>query len=166
MKTGEASNILGVATNTLKNWIENPLVSHFFSPSAKGEHGAPQRLFTESDILLLNTIRQLRTSGVDSWDAIAAYLDSGKRDQEFPQNAVSVDSRTIPLPQAEQSAKAVATLAERDAALRQVEELRTKLTQVEKERDEIRERLTQQIIELNRQIGRLEGHLESRDEKN
>jgi DNA-binding transcriptional MerR regulator len=157
VKTGEASNLLGVDIKTLKNWISHELLSQFFSEGARAEHGSPHRVLTESDVLVLNTIRHLRTSGITEWTGIAEYLESGKREQSFPQNAIAVDTRTIPLPQAEQSAKAMATMAERDAAMRRVQELESQLSKVETKNAE----QNAEIIRLNREIGKLEGLLEA-----
>lgn len=171
MKTGEAAKLLDVATNTVKNWIDNPSVSNLFSLGARGEHGGAQRVLTESDILILNTIRHLRNiDGLMDWDEIAERLNDGEREQEFPQNAISGDPRTIPLPQAEQSAKAMATMAERDAALKRVSELEREIIRIRDEREKDRERyetqirdLNELIAKLNREIGRLEGRFEARD---
>ena len=60
MKTGEAAKILGVDRTTIINWIENRGLDRFFSPSAAGSDGATQRMLTESDLLVLNTIRARR----------------------------------------------------------------------------------------------------------
>lgn len=181
MKTGEAAKLLGVDTSTIRNWIHHPLLTRFFSESAKNEHGGAQRLLTDADVLVLNTIRSQRVDGVDDWRAISVFLESGQRNQEFPQNAITVDPRTIPLPQAEQSARAMATLAERDGALARIEELTTevqtlkqRIAEVEKERDTVKENLLREMAELNqqrmreiaelsRQIGRLEGLLEAKN---
>ncbi|HEX2621949.1 MAG TPA: MerR family transcriptional regulator [Phototrophicaceae bacterium] len=160
MKTGEAAKILGVDAITVRRWIERDELKMFFSAGARGEHGAAQRLLTESDLLVLNTIRALRTNGNMEWGGVVVYLNTGQRDQEFPQNAIAVDPRTVPLPQAEQSARAMATLAERDAALRRVAELETRLAKAEHKTDE----QNAEIIRLNREIGRLEGLIEA--EKN
>jgi DNA-binding transcriptional MerR regulator len=171
MKTGEAAKLLGIDVGTVRNWIDHPAISPYFSQSAKGEHGGTQRLLTESDILTLNTIRSLRSENVSDWYEIAEYLESGKREQEFPTNAISADPRTIPLQQAEQSARAMATVAERDAALARVNELTVKVRDLEKElddakqeRDTIKEQFLREIANLNRQIGRLEGLLEAAKE--
>jgi len=174
MKTGEAAKLLSVDVSTIRKWIDHPLIIEFFSVSAKGEHGSSHRLLTESDILVLNTIRALRTGHDADWDEIAAYLESGEREQEFPMNAISVDTRTIPMPQAEQSAKAMGTLAERDAAIQRVEELTERVKLLEREKEELREKLTREkeeikdqlmreIMELMLRIGRLEGKLEVHD---
>jgi DNA-binding transcriptional MerR regulator len=174
MKTGEAAKLLGTDVSTIRKWIDHPQINRFFSVSAKGEHGSSHRLLTEADILVLNSIRSLRALHNADWGEITTYLDSGDREQEFPSNAISVDTRTIPMPQAQQSAKAMATLAERDAALRRVEELSERVDQLEQEKEELRERLThekeevkeqlmREIMELMLRIGRLEGKLETRD---
>ncbi len=183
MKTGEAAKLLDVAINTVKNWIDHPSVVDYFSPGARGVHGGSQRVLIEADILILNTIRHLRNiDSVTDWDEIAVRLSKGEREQEFPQNAISADPRTIPLPQAEQSAKAMATMAERDLALKRVEELETEVnrlrsmyeeqirsiqdqhkTEVQQLRGEnisIREQLLREISKLNREIGRLEGQMQ------
>lgn len=171
MKTGEAAKLLGVDVGTVRNWIDHPASVPYFSQSALGKHGGAQRLLTESDILVLNTIRSLRAKNISDWAEIVRYLETGNREQDFPANAISMDMRTIPLPQAEQSAKAMATLAERDAALvrvseliAKVQELEEKLTASEKEKIVIREEFLREISQLNRQIGRLEGRLEASKE--
>src|SRR5690606_1610950 len=112
MKTGEASSILGIDRSTLHNWINERGLRQFFSPSATGADGSAHRTLTEADVLVLNTIRAARAQNM-SWEEIAERLNSGHREQEFPLNAISADRRTIPLQQAEQSARAMATLAER-----------------------------------------------------
>lgn len=158
MKTGEVAKILGVDAITVRRWIEREELNPFFSEGAKGEHGAAQRLLTESDVLVLNTVRALRTGDkVAEWRDIATYLESGERVQQFPQNAISADPRTIPLPQAEQSARAMATMAERDAALRKVNELESQLKEVRAENKE----LIREMMDLRQKIGKLEGLLEA-----
>ena len=178
MKTGEAAKLLDLASNTLKNWIENPAVTRFFSPGAKGLHGGAQRVLTESDILILNTIRHLRNiNSISDWEAIAESLETGNREQEFPINAINVDTRMIPIPHAEVSAKYMATVAERDAALDRVEGLAVELTRLraeyedklEKERSGRRnavDDLQQKIAQLNREMGRLEATIEMMKQKN
>lgn len=184
MKTGEAAKLLGVDVSTVRNWIHHPLFEQYFSESARHQHGGTQRILTESDILVLNTIRHRRASGAE-WSVIQEFLETGRRVQEFPANAISVDPRLIPIPQAEQAARTLAMVAERDAALAKVNELADKLERVEREKEELRAKLTQekevvrqeltqqmeavrrellqQIIDLNRQIGRLEGRLEEKE---
>lgn len=183
MKTGEASKILGIDRSTLHDWINGRGLQQFFSPSATGADGGTQRILTEADILVLNTIRTCRAENM-KWEAIAAHLNTGHREQEFPLNAVSVDKRTIPLQQAEQSARAMATVAERDAALTQVNELKDEIRQLQerlaeelaakeamkeallREMSETRENLLREIGELQRQAGneeRLEQELVDRN---
>jgi len=165
VKVGEAARIFGVDSSTVRNWINHPTLTTFFSPSARNEHGGAQRVLNEPDILILNTIRARRAAG-DDWQAIAAYLDSGEREREFPANAISVDTRVISVPHAEQSARAMAIMAERDAALKRVEELTARVEQAEQEKEEIREKLTQEIKQLLRELGRLEGLLEAKKQEN
>ena len=179
MKTGEAAKILGVDRNTIYNWTQNPDLSRFFSPGARMEDGTTQRILTESDLLILNSIRAKRSEGIVEWDEIARILDDGYRAREFPQNAISADPRTVSVPQAEQSAMALGTLRERDTALaridelnEEVEELKALTQRLQQEKEEavqrlqeekaaLHESLLREIADLNKQIGRLEGRLEA-----
>lgn len=171
MKTGEAAALLGVSINTARNWIDREELSHFFSDGAKGKHGGAQRVLSESDILMLNTIRHLRNvENINDWQIILERLEDGFRIQEFPDNAISGDPRVIPLPQAQQSAMAAATLAQRDLALDRIDELTDELARVRQEYDmrlklerERNDELQQQIAQLNREIGRLEARLDDDD---
>lgn len=163
MRSGEAAKILGVDRNTIYNWTQNPEFSHFFSPGAKMEDGSAQRILTQSDLLVLNTIRTKRGQGIADWKEIAAVLESGERVQEFPQNAISADPRTVPIYQAEQSAKALATVTERDQILEN-------LAKAEKEiarRQEIEEQLREEIAKLQEKLGGLAERLirEERDSR-
>ncbi len=166
MKTGEAAKILGVDRTTIINWIENRGLSKYFSASATGADGSAHRILTESDLLILNTIRRLRSNNLE-WQEILENLETGNRERDFPQNAISGDPRTIPVTQAEVSARAMATVAERDAALSriqemaaEIEDLRETVERLQQEKDAQREEHYKQIIDLNRLIGRLEGQLE------
>src|SRR5688500_7882658 len=95
MKTGEAAKVLGVDPKTIRNWIDDARLSRFFSVSALGQDGSIQRILTDSDLLVLNTIRAMKARGTTDWNDIASYLESGKREEVFAQNAVSADPRTI-----------------------------------------------------------------------
>lgn len=161
MRTGEAGNILGVDGRTVKNWIDHPALSRFFSITARGEHGGTHRILTDSDLVILNTVRHLRHLEKKEWEDIAKALDDGLRESDIPQNAASIDTRTVPLQQAEQSAKAMATLAERDAALARVQQLESQMEKLQDKNDA----LMRELQEMNRQIGKLEGLLEAYQKK-
>ena len=185
MKSGELAAALGVTPDTVKNWAKHPVLEKFFSEGAKGEDGSFQRTFNESDVLVISTIHHLRTGGTTDWEEIAQRIEDGVRHQEFPQNAIAADPRTIPIQQAEQSAKAAATVAERDAALKRVNDLELQIVTIEsqhrqeieqlraetkeevdgirREYEEKMEKLYQEVRQLLREIGRLEGRLETRD---
>lgn len=133
MRTGEIAKILGIDRATIYKWIAHPQLKQFFSREARGEGGTTQRLLMESDAAVLNTIRGLRTSGNSDWGEIARMLEEGYRITEFPQNAITSDSRVIPLAQARQAAEIVAMKGERDTALQQLSDLRSQLYQVQQE---------------------------------
>ena len=184
MKTGEAAALLGVSINTARNWLDRQELTHLFSEGAKGTHGGAQRVLSETDVLVLNTVRHLRNvDNVTEWPDIVRQLDADYRVQEFPQNAISADPRVIPLPQAEQSARAAATLAQRDEALVRVNELETEIerlrdelkTERDKHREDIerllkesnqdKQELNERVAQLQRELGRAEAKLEILQER-
>jgi hypothetical protein len=178
MKTGKAGDLLGVDGKTLKNWIDMGEFTKFFSDSAMGKHGRPQRDLTESDLLVLNTIRVQRTSGNTNWQAIVELLETGYRDTDLPAAAMTVDTGAAPL---QQYLKALGTAAEKDAALAlirqkdaEIERLVLQVEKLEKEKIEIKEALLRElerekmelmraflreIGDLREEIGRLKGQL-------
>lgn len=158
MRSGELAKLLGVSDQTLLNWMKEPGVHKHLSPEALGKAGNVQRIFLESDVLVMNTIRTLRANGTSSWDEIGRILDTDHREREFPQNAMATDMRTIPVPQAKQAAEYAVLIQERDLALRRIDELNAELA---KERTE-KEKLLREMNELYRTIGRLEGRLETK----
>lgn len=157
MRIGELASALGVSRDAIMGWMDNPELNHFFSDGALLKAGGSQRVFTENDVLILNTIRHMRNAEkIRDWSLIAQRIEAGQLEQDFPQNAITTDNRTIPLPQAEQSARAAATLAERDAALARVKELEQALANEQAGRRSDMERFLRELAELRYTIGRLE----------
>jgi DNA-binding transcriptional MerR regulator len=141
MKTGELAKILGVDRKTIRNWIDDYGLQKFFSASALGTDGNIHRTLTEADVLVLNTIHHKRTNSVNDWNEIKDYLESGERQTEFPTNAIGHSRRTIPVEQAEQAARTLATIAERDAVLARVTQLEGEVERLLLENGELREKL-------------------------
>lgn len=186
MKTGELAKYLGISDETLRNWTVQDELSTYLSDDARGVSASAQRYFAQSDIEVLITVATLRNrDNVTDWMQIEQFLKSGKRYTDFPAAHLSFDSRTVSMTQAEHSAKAMATLSERDAALKRVDELQTQIANLQKahreevdrlrqelkdqrkeHREEMREvdreyrdemnKLHEKIAELNRELGRLE----------
>ncbi len=91
MRIGKACKALGgIDNDTIKNWIERPELAKFFSSTAHGD-GRTQREISESDLIILNTVRSLRVTGTSDWVEIAARLDGGYRDAELPMEAAFVE---------------------------------------------------------------------------
>lgn len=87
--------------------------------------GNAHRTYTESDVLILNTVRELtERSNPINWDEIAQVLSTGYRNQQFPKNAISRDDRLVPMPQAEQAANMMVAIQQRDAALAEAERMK------------------------------------------
>jgi transketolase len=102
----------------------------------------------ESDVLVLNTVRMMRAKGIDDWDEIHDVLESGHREQEFPQNAIVTDMRTIPIMQAKQAADYAVIVHERDAALELAKRLEVQLEVAIQREKELAEKFEQARAEL------------------
>lgn len=156
MKTGKVGKLFGIDQKTVSNWTDHPLLRRFFSKEALGDDGQTQRDYSESDLLVLNTIRAERAKN-SSWLEIAAILEAGTLDQNFPPTALLVES-AVPL---QQYGKMMTLMTERDSALKEVERL--------KQENELKtvtiESLQREIQKLNREIGKLEGKIEMLEEQ-
>src|SRR4051812_8692257 len=120
MKTGEAAKLLGIDPKTIVNWMERPEFKKYFSPTARKE-GIKQRILTDNDFAILNTIRHSTTDGNIAWADIAAIIDSGELERDIPTNASFSDTRTVPEPQVRESMRALQIAAERDQLVLQVD---------------------------------------------
>lgn len=166
MRTGEAARRLGVDRTTVVNWIAHETLSDLFSPEARGVDRT-QRVLNDDDVALLATVHVLRTrDDITDWDMIREYLETGKRESLPPLDGVSTTSTTVSRPYAEQSAKAAATVAERDTALEEIQRLRNELTTQDERHQHKVSSLYEEIRQLEREIGRLSALLEVEREKN
>lgn len=164
MRSGELAKLLNVSDQTLINWMSRPEIRPFLSDTAAGESGNTQRIYTEGDVLVLNTVRTLRAKGIQNWDEIQKKLEDGEREQEFPQNAIVTDNRTIPLPQAKQAAEYAIVIEQLKASQERVNALELLLNESKQEKTVLQEK----IYTLLREIGNLEGvvkYLESKMKK-
>ena len=164
--TGQAAKRLGVDRKTIIDWIEHEGLSQFFSDSARKKHGSAHRQLTDADMLALNTIRHLRNvQEVSDWSVIGEYLNSGKREAEYPQSRLTMDTTTVTLPEAEQSVRAAATMAERDTALARIDELQDEIERMRSEHKQETDALHKRIEDLQRELGRTEAKLEILQER-
>lgn len=178
MKIGEIAQKLGIDKGTVYNWTDRDEFVDLFTPEARKAAGNSHRVYSDADVAVLTTIHALRNQeGINDWGEIEQVLRSGQRITDIPVNRIASDPRVVSVSQAEQSARAAATLAERDAALARVQELEDQLDgirdghreEIERLKIEYKEalnderdradKLHDQISKLNREIGRLEGEL-------
>lgn len=177
MKTGEAAKRIGVDRSTITNWIDHPLLSRFFSSEATNSREQSHRELSFEDMDVLNTINYLRNvENIPEWEDISDYLDTGRRHTEYPVSGRSLDTKTVTVDEAQQLANAKAVLAERDAAIQQIDELRNQIEALKSEHKEALEqtrkeykseidKLQIEVRQLLREIGRLEGQLESQSKE-
>jgi len=173
MRPANVAQMLGVSAKTITAWTDHPTLSPFFSADT-GSDNSRQREYTEHDVFVLNTIRIERARNT-SWEDIAKMLRNGVLDRDLPASSLLVKS-TVPVAQYE---RFIALTNERDAALKEVDRLSQELRQRDEamermrhERDEtldmirrenniLLDSLRNEVRQLNREIGRLEGRLES-----
>ena len=160
MRSGELAKLLGVADQTLLNWMKEKEVKHLFSREALGSAGSVQRIYTEEDAIILNSIRELRSTGTNDWREIAKLLSDGFRILEFPKNALITDTRVIPVPMAEQATQLAQVLQERDSALERATELSKELEDERAGHKKDNEQSQSELRRLEREIGKLEGRIE------
>jgi DNA-binding transcriptional MerR regulator len=192
MKTGKVAKAFGIDRKTVTNWTDMPQLVKFFSPEAQGIDRT-QRDYLEPDLLVINTIRAKRNQSMD-WDDIESFLESGDRERELPASAMLVET-TAPIAQygrivelqtaLEAVEEQIEVYQEEMDRLRQEIDKRDREHQLrvdqvrEEERQKARlqeseerktaqereEKLNKDIIELNRQIARLEVRIEFIQEK-
>lgn len=162
MTSGEVADMLGVKPQTIRNWVNNPILNEFFSPAAR-DKTRTRADFTQHDLYILNTINTLSRRGT-AWTVIAEQLHADALVTELPNRAAIVERLETT---AEQAARMMATSMERDKALAAVADLQTKLletlervAQIERERNDMREQLLREIADPREQIGFLKGKLD------
>lgn len=149
MRIGEVSALLGLDKGTIYNWMDIPEVAEHLSPSAAGKDGAAQRTFTQEDAAVLNTIRAMKAQNRRRpWSEIIERLAAGDLINEFPTTAVSMDSRTVPMPLVEQSMKLVAVRQERDSLIVENQKLSNKIVELSAKIDD----LTVEILNREREL--------------
>lgn len=162
MKIGELARLLGVDRTTIHNWTKEKALERFLSPSARGDE-TTHRIFTAQDADVLNTVRHLKAENrTIGWDDIARVLDNGTRMTNYPKTSMSMDTAVVSVPQAQQAAEVLVLKSQLENKVQEVEKLESQL-QSERERND---ELMKRIGDLQREIGRLEGRLESQNSKN
>lgn len=176
MKTGELADRIGVKSQTIRNWANHDLLKRYWSDGATGRDNASQRHYNDEDIRVAITIHTLRNrDNVEDWQAIADYLASGKRYDQWPGNSRGFDQGVVSVTAAEQSAKAAANLAALQELQSQLAVLQNEIQRLRDENQQLRgehrkevndlhdryqdriARLYAQIADLNRELGRKEG---------
>lgn len=161
MKTGEVAKMMGLNPKTITNWTDQEDLTFFFSEEARrSDETSSQREYSEEDVLIINTIRVHKTRQ-NTWKDVAKILSTGHRETDFPISAALTKS----ISPADQVAAMMLIKAERDTALAQLQDSMFEIDRLRKELKEQREESSKEIIELNRQIARLELRLEMLQEQ-
>ena len=156
MKTGEVAKMMGLNPKTITNWTDQEDLMFYFSDEARRDDGSgSQREYIEDDIFVINTIRVHKTRQ-NTWRDVAKILATGHRETDLPITA----TLTKTISPADQVAAMMLIKAERDTALAQLQDSMFEIDRLRKEIKEQRDESNKEIIELNRQIARLELRLE------
>jgi len=149
VKIGEVADQLGVTTQTIRNWVKRPALSSLFSPGAIGVPGNPAD-FTESDFILLNSVRVLMDREKGAWDKVEAQLVEGWRETLLPERAAAV---------AVSNNSAMQLAARAQSAEDQRITLTERLAGLERRLDAEQDRHREDIERLTREIGDAKGEL-------
>ncbi len=148
--------MMGLNPKTITNWTDQEDLIVFFSEGAtRNDDTSSQREYSEDDVLVINTIRVNKTRQ-NTWKDVAKLLATGHREADFPITA----TLTKTISPADQVAAMMLIKAERDTALAQLQDATFEIERLRKELKQEREQSNKSIIELNRQIARLELRLE------
>jgi len=165
MKTGDLSKLFGVNEATIRNWTEQ--FSGFLSNSAR-KINTGQRMFDESDMLVMATVASLRNENV-SLEDIQHRLEAGERVEHPGVANFGVDTRMVPAAAVEQIIDATelkTELAQVKAAYQQALEIldreRVQHGQAREKFENKIDALQEEIKKLQREIGQLEGELNYR----
>ena len=172
-KPGDIATALGVSISSIRNWTDQREFQEFLSDMAKrtGSYtNAKQREYTQQDLYVINTIARQKTR-FNVWGDVAEYLRDGNLDTELPASAALVQPTA-----AESFADAIMLRQQLDVMVKSLSDaedeinfLRDRVDEIrEEERQKAREKETEdrkEIIELNRQIARLELRIELMQEK-
>ena len=169
MKMSKVAKMIGVDRRTIYNWVTHESLSHLFSEGARNEG---DRELDEQDIFVINTINHLRQNVTTDWEEIAEKIEEGYQVTDLSIGATDVDTGKTPL---QQFTRALAIAQERDAALKQLEEVRRELSEIEtrheQKLDEVRqyyeeklgeeqERRREEVERLMRVASEREGRLQ------
>ena len=93
IRIGEVADMLGITTQTIRNWLKNDEIKVLFSDGAQPLHGK-QHEFTPEDVQLINSIYSITNTGNYDWRSISENLRAGWRESHLPARAalVGVDS--------------------------------------------------------------------------
>lgn len=161
MKTGDVAKMMGLNPKTITNWTDQEDLNIFFSDEARRrDTSASQREYTDEDVLVINTVRIHKTRQ-NTWSDVAKILSSGHRETELPITA----NLTKTISPADQVAAMMLIKAERDTALAQLQDAIFEIERLRMELKEQQNEASDKIIELNRQIARLELRLEIMQEQ-
>ncbi|MBA3868263.1 MAG: hypothetical protein H0X30_03845 [Anaerolineae bacterium] len=164
MRTSEVAKIIGVESQTILNWLDKPGIADFFSQEGQGI-GVKQRSYTNEDVIILNTIRELSIEFVEGkkidWLKVVDKLNSGYRNDDIRDISMTGDSRSVPMGVVKTLTDIAVITQERDAAIRRTRDLEQQLAKSEDKN----ERLEKEIRKLYLWIGQLGGKLPDDDAK-
>jgi len=147
-KPGDIHNRLGIDPKTLLTWVDR--FPEFFSEGARGAPGTLSRIYSDADLLVVNTILKLRGEKQE-FEKIRAQLQSGYREKELPISFYEMDGE-----------RAVTVFSDLKQLEARYEDAQAEIERLRKELDNVRDAKTQEIIELNRKIAVLEFQIQQK----
>ena len=172
-KPGDIATALGVSISSIRNWTDQEQFQEFLSDMATrtGSYAnSKQREYTQQDLYVINTIARQKTR-FNLWNDVADYLRAGNLDTELPASAALVQPTA-----AESFADAIMLRQQLDLMANSLSNAEEEVKFLRKRVDDIREEERRkasekeaedrkEIIQLHRQIARLELRIELMQEE-
>ena len=165
MQPHEAARLVGISVNTVRAWTLYDY-KEFFSPTAQGGSGRKREL-NDTDVRVLTYLRDVKRDGLTGDEVIAALRQAQARGFDMlpmPRNTEAI----VPTPVIPVQAAENALIGERRALEILREETQTQLAayrdlvEYERERYELSNK---RVHELEREVGKLEGRLETLEQQ-
>ncbi len=151
MTTGELARILRVHVNTIRLWADE--YHAYLSDTAVGRGGA-RRVLTDRDAIVLATVAQLRSDGLNHQQVVEA-LDAGRLVEHLPDAPTAEEA-------AARERVALIPVAELHRALDRVSALQNEIEVIRAERDRgaiALEQANADIARLQHELGIAQGQL-------
>ena len=155
LKVGAVALAFNVTPQTVRNWVNHPELSEFFSSRARRDDGQGQAEFLAQDLEVCNSIKVLLRQK-KTFDEVAEALRAGWRDTDMPANLMIVDEELQTASSFQMMTSLAVSEANNNTAVKRIETLEDELRAARAQLDSERNASAARIRELEKQVFELE----------